>query len=150
MPDALESGRVKIQGQNFFDPQPVRHDDDKSEDVSVFLLSNVLHDWADEYCLTILKHLRAAAGPKTQLLIVEQVISFACDEPAAQKIPGAELPVPPQPLLRNMGRAALSVYVCDLMVGKQMELFDYDGDMTDPTFLLLFLRARLSKDDGYP
>ncbi|KAH9994291.1 S-adenosyl-L-methionine-dependent methyltransferase [Russula vinacea] len=88
MPNALESGRVKIQGQNFFDPQPVRHDDDKSEDVSVFLLSNVLHDWADEYCLTILKHLRAAAGPKTQLLIVEQVISFACDEPAAQKIPG--------------------------------------------------------------
>ncbi|KAH9994290.1 S-adenosyl-L-methionine-dependent methyltransferase [Russula vinacea] len=115
MPNALESGRVKIQGQNFFDPQPVRHDD-KSEDVSVFLLSNILHDWADEYCLTILKHLRAAAGPKTQLLIVEQVISFACDEPAAQKIPGAELPVPPEPLLRNMGRAALSVYVCDVMM----------------------------------
>ena len=146
MPNALESGRVKIQGQNFFDPQPVRRDD-KSEDVSVFLLSNILHDWADEYCLTILKHLRAAAGPKTQLLIVEQVISFACDEPAAQKIPGAGLPVPPEPLLRNMGRAALSVYVCDVMVGRQMEPFDYDGDMTDPTFLL-FLFARLSKDDG--
>jgi O-methyltransferase domain len=95
MPDALESGRVKIQGHNFFDPQPARHDDDNSEEVSVFLLSKVLHDWADEYCLIILKHLRAAAGPKTQLLVIDQVMSFACDEPAAQRILGAELPVPP-------------------------------------------------------
>ncbi|KAH9993416.1 S-adenosyl-L-methionine-dependent methyltransferase [Russula vinacea] len=92
MPDALESGRVKIQGQNFFDPQPTQHGDDNSEGVSVFLLS------------------------KTQLLIVEQVMSFACNEPAAQKIPGAELPIPPEPLLRNMGRAALNAYVGDLMM----------------------------------
>ncbi|KAH9993413.1 O-methyltransferase [Russula vinacea] len=116
MPDALESGRVKIQGQNFFDPQPVRHDENNPEDVSVFLLCQVIHNWADEYCLTILKHLRAAAGPKTQLLIVDQVMSFACDEPAARKIPGAELPVPPQPLLRNLGRAASPACNEDLMV----------------------------------
>jgi O-methyltransferase domain len=121
MPDALESGRVKIQNQNFFDPQPARHGDNNSEGVSVLLLCKVLHDWADEYCITILKHLRAAAGPKTQLLIVEQVMSFACDEPAAQKIPGAELPVPPQPLLRNMGSAASHAYAEDLMVGRQKQ-----------------------------
>jgi O-methyltransferase domain len=116
MPDALESGRVKIQGQNFFDPQLARHDDDKSEDVSVFLLRKILHNWADEYCLTILKHLRAAAGPKTQLLIIDQVMSFGCDEPEAQKIPGAELPIPPPPLLRNLGRAASPACAEDLMV----------------------------------
>ena len=57
-------------GHNFFDPQHAWQDDD-SEGVSVFLVCNVLHNWADEYCVTILKHLRAAAAPETQLLIVE-------------------------------------------------------------------------------
>ena len=136
MPDALESGRVKIQGssvlscpavdtgltsfgsqkaQNFFEPQPAR-DDDNSEGVSVFLLSHVIHDWAEEYCLTILKHLRAAAGPKTQLVVVEQVMTPVCDEPAIHDIPGAQLPAPPFPLLRNLGRASSLAYLVDSQV----------------------------------
>jgi hypothetical protein len=146
MPDALESGRVKIQGSsfffiiyfgitstswfgltifgiskghNFFDPQPTWINEDNSEGVSVFLIGKVLHNWADEYCLTILKNLRAAAGPKTQLVVVEMMISFACDEPAAHEIPGAELPVPPHPLLRNLGCGALTAYNTDLLVSGQ-------------------------------
>jgi hypothetical protein len=64
-------------------------------------MCQVLHDWADEYCVTILKQLRDAAGPKTQLVVVERLIACACDEPSTHEIPGAELSVPPKPLFRT-------------------------------------------------
>ena len=51
--------------------------------------------------------------------MVEQVFSTVCEEPAAQEIQGAELPAPPKPLLRNMGRAGSIVYLCDLLVRKR-------------------------------
>jgi hypothetical protein len=90
----------------------------QQQDISVFVLRNILHNWADEYCLTILKHLRAAAGPKTQLIVVDRLITCACDEPVALEIPGAERLVPPRPLLPNFGRAASMSYNSDLMVGR--------------------------------
>ena len=90
------AGCTRIWPRENSGPEPAQHDDYNPENVSVFLLSKIFHNWADENCLIILKHLRAATGPKTQLLIVDQVMSFACDEPVSRKIPGAVLPVPPR------------------------------------------------------
>ena len=33
----------------------------------------ILHDWSDEGCITILRHLRAAAAPETQLVVADTV-----------------------------------------------------------------------------
>ena len=118
---AVDTGLTSFgsqKAQNFFEPQPARYDDN-SEGVSVFLLCHVIHDWAEESCLTILKHLRAAAGPKTELVIVEQMMTSVCDEPATHDIPGALLPAPPSPLLRNLGRASSHAYLMDNQVRKQ-------------------------------
>ncbi|KAI9465569.1 hypothetical protein BJY52DRAFT_1244847, partial [Lactarius psammicola] len=111
MPDALDSGRVKLQAHNFFVPQPARE-----EDVTVFLVCNVLIDYADESCIMILKHLRVAAGPKTQLVVVEHLIACACNEPSTHEMPGAELSVPPKPLLPNSGRAGSMAHATNATV----------------------------------
>ena len=85
MPDALSSGRVKLQGQrrssrpcialflteartehDFLQPQPVRRP-------AVFFVRMILHDWSDDACVTILRHLRAVAAPDTQLVIADTV-----------------------------------------------------------------------------
>jgi hypothetical protein len=55
--------RLKLQAGNFF-----------RDDISpcdAFLLMNVLHDWNDEECVSILRNLRRQATPTTRLLIAE-------------------------------------------------------------------------------
>ncbi|KAI0059947.1 S-adenosyl-L-methionine-dependent methyltransferase [Artomyces pyxidatus] len=97
LPGALDSGRVKLQAHDFFDPQPVKNAD-------VFLVRMILHDWSDEFSVKILRRLREAATPDTRLIVVDQLMSYACEEETLKEIPGALLPVPPAPLLPNLGQ----------------------------------------------
>ncbi|KAF7367113.1 S-adenosyl-L-methionine-dependent methyltransferase [Mycena sanguinolenta] len=92
---------------DFFTPQPERK-------VAVFLIRMILHDWSNEYSLKILRNLRDAAGNDNKLLIVDNIISYACEESATKDIPGAERPSAPAPLLPNFGQASAIAYFMDI------------------------------------
>ena len=77
----------------------------------------IMHDWSDEDCQKILRHLRAAAAPETQLVLVDMILSYACDEdPNALAIAGAATERPPKPLLANGGHAVAISYQLDFQV----------------------------------
>ncbi|KAL0578858.1 hypothetical protein V5O48_003138 [Marasmius crinis-equi] len=114
-PGAIESNDVTLQAQDFFEPQA-----NAIAPPDVYLLSMILHDYGRGPALRILKHLRDAASPQTRLIIVDQVVPYACpsdtigDLPRA--IPGADQiqPQVPPPLLPNLGKANSFTYLGDL------------------------------------
>ncbi|KAA1478056.1 S-adenosyl-L-methionine-dependent methyltransferase [Dentipellis sp. KUC8613] len=123
MPEALNSGRVKLEGKSsfviieqtnltlhdFFNAQPAR-----DTIPAVFLLKQILHDWADSYSAQILQRLRDAAGPGTRLLVVDSVMPYACHDPATDGIPGAAPREAPAPLLANYGAVNEMGYNLDI------------------------------------
>ena len=92
-------------------PEPFRAPD-------LFVLRRILHDWSDIYAIRILKHLRAAAGARTQLLIIDSVLPYACppDPQRTEPFKVSEVVEPPAPLLANMGGAASLWYTHDIAV----------------------------------
>lgn len=95
-----------------FAPQPVRN-------AAVFFLRAITHDWSDDYCVKFLSQLRAAATPQTQLIVIDNVIPYACaDSEQTLDVPGASniRPTAPSPLLSNFGAAGLMTYLADIAV----------------------------------
>jgi hypothetical protein len=64
--EAGVSKRCTIVGGSFFESIPVRAD--------TFFLRHILHDWNDEECITILRHLATVSEPGARVLIAECVI----------------------------------------------------------------------------
>ncbi|MDT5076433.1 MAG: hypothetical protein QOJ80_1070 [Mycobacterium sp.] len=58
--------RVHIAEGSFFDDVPSSGD--------AYVLKNIIHDWPDEKAVQILRNVRAAAGPRATVLLVELVI----------------------------------------------------------------------------
>lgn len=87
------------QEHDFFTPQPI-------QDASVFFLRFITHDWPQKEAKQILKHLSEAARPSTKLILVDNVVPYAC--PTDQLFPdikGSNMPKAPYPLLANLGLA---------------------------------------------
>ncbi|THU96315.1 O-methyltransferase [Dendrothele bispora CBS 962.96] len=75
MPEAVASGQLQFQGHSFLNKQPIK-------DADVFVVKQVLHNWPDVYNSTILKNLREVAKPDTKLIIIDNVIPYACRLPS--------------------------------------------------------------------
>ncbi|GAP82680.1 putative o- protein [Rosellinia necatrix] len=86
--EALKGGRVQFVPHNFFDNNPVRHAD-------VYWLRYILHDWSDDYCVQILSAIKPAMGPRSRILICDQVMNTTTG--------CGELPAAPEPLPANWG-----------------------------------------------
>ncbi|KAI0697894.1 O-methyltransferase [Cytidiella melzeri] len=165
MPDALSSGRVTLQAHSFFTgPQPIISP-------AVFFLRMILHDWSDKYCIQILKHLRAAAGPHTQLVVTDNIISYASPPSSSsspsstdpyKSIPGATpTSTPPAPLLANNGEANLMAYLSDMQMltllngcertARDFErIFEASGWKVERVFVDEGFQAQNSKIVGVP
>jgi hypothetical protein len=63
---AAEVGQLRGTAGDFFTDSPPTAD--------AYILKDILHDWTDEQCRTILRSTRRAAPPHARLLIVERVI----------------------------------------------------------------------------
>ncbi|KIO21960.1 hypothetical protein M407DRAFT_217354 [Tulasnella calospora MUT 4182] len=99
---AVQEGRVVLQRHDFHQPQPVKG-------AAVYFMRFILHDWKDETCIEILKHLHHTANEESRLLIVEAVIAHACHDIGSLTEGAVEgaYPTPmPEPLPANGGRAA--------------------------------------------
>ncbi|KAI1324237.1 S-adenosyl-L-methionine-dependent methyltransferase [Xylariaceae sp. FL0255] len=87
-PEALKGGRIQFMPHNFFETNPVQNAD-------VYWLRYILHDWSDDYCVQILSAIKPSMGPRSRILICDQVMNTTrgCDE----------LPAAPEPLPANWG-----------------------------------------------
>ncbi|KAG6811496.1 hypothetical protein H0H92_007144 [Tricholoma furcatifolium] len=102
-PDIIKSGQLQFMPHDFFTTQPVK-------DASVFLLTQIIHDWSDANCDRILKALRAAATPDTKLVILGNIVAHGCRD-TSDKFEYNKAPLPLQP---NFGAANIFGYVLDL------------------------------------
>jgi len=109
LPSAIEQGRVKFEGHDFFTPQP-----DRGKHPDVFFLRLITHDWSVKYLSKLLQNLRNAAGKDTRLLIQDSILLNACPIPNDNlpEVRGVPVLQPPAPLLANLG--IISPYQSDM------------------------------------
>ncbi|KAF9465796.1 S-adenosyl-L-methionine-dependent methyltransferase [Collybia nuda] len=147
-PDIVGSGRVSFQVHDFFKEQPQKN-------TAVFLVRTICHDWPDHLVTQILRNLREAASPSTQLLLGDYVIPYSCNDVGGEvDIAGAESSKVPAPLLANMGKASSNVYWIDmtmqvLLNGQERTLSHHARLMCDAGWRPVTLNKRRNSHFGY-
>ncbi|PBK89076.1 hypothetical protein ARMGADRAFT_1084165 [Armillaria gallica] len=114
---AVSSGSVILQAQDFFAPQQVRTP-------AVSMCRMFFHDYGNSVAEKILKQLRSAASSNIKLLIIDQIVPYACLNETTQsltsgivvsKAPASFPPLPP-PVLANLGKANSITIIGDLQM----------------------------------
>lgn len=101
---------VTLAAHDFFESQPVHGP-------AIFMMRAIIHDWADEYAIKILRQLRDAAGPTTKLIVIDSIMAYACPAPNNTKdITGLSGDDFPKPLLPNHGVANALPVLTDMQV----------------------------------
>ncbi|KAJ2986871.1 hypothetical protein NUW58_g3573 [Xylaria curta] len=72
LPETLKQTSFDLKGilpmaHDFFQPQPLKG-------ARFYYMRNILHDWPDEKCASILRNLASAFGPESQILIDDMVL----------------------------------------------------------------------------
>ncbi|KDR66888.1 hypothetical protein GALMADRAFT_232294 [Galerina marginata CBS 339.88] len=107
-PEALDDGRVKLEAHDFFSPQCAKN-------ASVFLVKHVLHNWPKPYMTKILHQLREAATKDTVLIIIDNVLPYACrSDPEGFVYTDSGVKEAPEPLLPNYGAVGNAAYTLDM------------------------------------
>lgn len=105
---ALHSILNEVVGCNFFESQPVL-----PAIPDIFVLRMILHDWSDKLAVKLLRNLRETAGPNTRLLIIDNIMKFACEALDESNESSTRVP---KPLLPNLGGANQLAYEVDMVV----------------------------------
>ncbi|KAI0437523.1 S-adenosyl-L-methionine-dependent methyltransferase [Xylaria telfairii] len=82
--EALRVGRVQFVPHDFFNPNPTIHAD-------VYWLRYILHDWSDDYCVQILGAIKPSMGPRSRIMICDQVMNTTA---GCRELPAAPFPLP--------------------------------------------------------
>ncbi|KAK0215214.1 S-adenosyl-L-methionine-dependent methyltransferase [Armillaria nabsnona] len=104
-PAAVVDGRVQFKAINFFSESPVK-------DCDVYFLKNILHNWPDKECATILTSVGNVMSTNSHLLICDYIIQHAYRDKNISESVGLKLA--PEPLLPNYGAGGMAQYNMDL------------------------------------
>lgn len=83
-PDAIAQQKVKFCSHDFFEPNPVKEAD-------VYWLRYIMHDWSDGFCIQILASIKQSMGPRSRILICDQVMNTTL---GSKEVTPAPLPLP--------------------------------------------------------